>query len=54
MKLKNIIRDAEEGGYGPEVPAVPGCAAQGDIIIEELIVNLDVAVEGRLSVDFSS
>lgn len=50
MKLKVIVHDAEEGGYWAEVPAIPGCATQGDSF-EELLSNLYEAIEGCLSVD---
>ncbi len=50
MKLKVIVHKAEEGGYWAEVPAIPGCATQGDTF-EELLENLYEAVEGCLSVD---
>lgn len=50
MKLKVIVHDAEEGGYWAEVPAIPGCATQGDTF-EALLLNLYEAVEGCLSVD---
>ncbi|MBK6998510.1 MAG: type II toxin-antitoxin system HicB family antitoxin [Rhodoferax sp.] len=50
MKLKVIIHEAEEGGYWAEVPAVLGCATQGNTF-EELISNLYEAVEACLSVD---
>lgn len=50
MKLKIIVHDAEEGGFWAEVPAIPGCATQGETM-EELMVNLREAVEGCLSVD---
>ena len=50
MKLKVIIHDAEEGGYWAEVPAIPGCATQGDTM-EELLQNIYEAVEGCLSVE---
>ncbi len=50
MKLKAIIHEAEEGGYWAEVPAIPGCATQGDTM-EELLANIREAVEGCLSVD---
>jgi predicted RNase H-like HicB family nuclease len=50
MKLKIIIHEAEEGGYWAEVPAIPGCATQGETF-EELLQNLYEAVEGCLSVD---
>lgn len=52
MKLKVIIHEAEEGGYWAEVPAIPGCATQGDTF-EELLNNLYEAIEGCLSVDVS-
>ncbi|MGC1307445.1 MAG: type II toxin-antitoxin system HicB family antitoxin [Phormidesmis sp.] len=53
MKLKVVIHDAEEGGYWAEVPAIPGCATQGDNF-EELLSNLYEAIEGCLSVDIDS
>ena len=52
MKIKVIVHDAEEGGYWAEVPAIPGCATQGETL-EELLRNLYEAVEGCLSVDVS-
>ena len=52
MKLKVIVHDADEGGYWAEVPAIPGCATQGETF-EELLTNLYEAVEGCLSVDVS-
>lgn len=53
MKLKVIVHKAEEGGYWAEVPAIPGCATQGENF-EELLKNLYEAVEGCLSVDISA
>jgi predicted RNase H-like HicB family nuclease len=50
MKLKVVVHPAEEGGYWAEVPAIPGCATQGESI-EELFENLHEAIEGCLSVD---
>jgi predicted RNase H-like HicB family nuclease len=50
MKLKVVIHTAEEGGYWAEVPAIPGCATQGDTF-EELLQNIYEAVEGCLSVN---
>ncbi len=50
MKIKVIVHDAEEGGYWAEVPAIPGCATEGETF-EELLKNLYEAVEGCLSVD---
>jgi predicted RNase H-like HicB family nuclease len=49
MNLQVVIHEAEEGGYWAEVPAIPGCATQGDTF-EELLQNLYEAVEGCLSV----
>lgn len=49
MKIQVVIHEAEEGGYWAEVPAIPGCATQGDNF-EELLQNLYEAVEGCLSV----
>jgi len=53
MKIKVIIHEAEEGGYWAEVPAIPGCATQGETF-EELLQNLYEAVEGCLTVDIDS
>lgn len=50
MKLKVVVHQAEEGGFWAEVPAIQGCATQGDTF-EELLQNLYEAVEGCLSVD---
>jgi predicted RNase H-like HicB family nuclease len=50
MKLKVVVHEAEEGGYWAEVPAIPGCATQGDTL-EDLMKNVHEAVEGCLSVD---
>ena len=52
MKLKVVVHEAEEGGYWAEVPAIPGCATQGETF-EELLKNLYEAVEGCMSVDVS-
>ena len=50
MKLKVIVHEAEEGGYWAEVPAIPGCATQGETF-DALLENIYEAVEGCLSVD---
>jgi predicted RNase H-like HicB family nuclease len=50
MKLKVVIHDAEEGGFWAEVPAIPGCATQGESF-EELLQNIYEAVEGSLFLD---
>ncbi len=52
MKIKIVVHEAEEGGYWAEVPSIPGCATQGETM-EELLENLNEAVEGCLSVDLS-
>ena len=52
-KLDVIVHQAEEGGYWGEAPAIPGCVAQGETI-EELVGNLNDAVEGCLSVDLGN
>ncbi len=50
MKLKVIVHEAEEGGYWAEVPAVPGCATQGETL-EDLLTNVQEAVAACLAVD---
>lgn len=50
MKLKVIVHPADEGGYWAEVPAIPGCATQGETM-DELLDNLHEAIESCLSVD---
>ena len=52
MKIKAIVHDAEEGGFWAEVPAIPGCATEGDTM-DELLRNLHEAIEGCLSVDIA-
>ncbi|MDB9309757.1 type II toxin-antitoxin system HicB family antitoxin [Aphanizomenon sp. CS-733/32] len=52
MKIKVIIHK-EETGYWAKVPAIPGCATQGDTF-EELLQNIYEAVEGYLLVDVGS
>ncbi|WP_370567054.1 type II toxin-antitoxin system HicB family antitoxin [Dolichospermum sp. LEGE 00240] len=52
IKIKVIIHK-EETGYWAEVPAIPGCATQGDTF-EELLQNIYEAVEGCLLVDVDS
>ncbi len=47
MKVKVVVHEADEGGYWAEVPALPGCATQGESF-EELLKNLYEAVEGCL------
>lgn len=50
MKIKAVVHEAEEGGLWAEVPAIPGCASQGETL-DELIQNLREAIEGCLSAE---
>ena len=50
MKIKVVVYDAEGGGFWAEVPAIPGCATQGETM-DELLRNLHEAIEGCFSVD---
>jgi predicted RNase H-like HicB family nuclease len=50
MKIKVVVHEAEEGGFWAEVPAIPGCASQGETM-DELLANIHEAIEGCLSVD---
>ena len=50
MKIKVVVHEAEEGGFWGEVPAIPGCASQGETM-DELLRNLHEAIEGCLSVE---
>lgn len=50
MKLTVVVHQAEEGGYWAEVPAIPGCAAQGDTS-EDLLKNVYEAVENCLLIE---
>ena len=50
MKTKVVVHEAEEGGYWAEVPAIPGCATQGETM-EELMANVHEAVEACSDVE---
>ena len=50
MKLKVIIQKAEEGGYWAEVPALAGCATQGETM-EEIKTNIKESIELYLDED---
>jgi len=50
MKIKVVVHEAEEGGFWAEVPAIPGCASQGETM-DELLANIHETIEGCLSVD---
>jgi len=47
------LHEAEEGGFWAEIPAIPGCATQGDDM-KELIANIYEAVEACLSIDMDT
>lgn len=53
MKIKVVVHEAEEGGFWAEVPAIPGCATQGDTF-EELLRNLNEAIGGCVANQFQS
>jgi predicted RNase H-like HicB family nuclease len=44
MKINVVVYEAEEGGFWAEVPALPGCATEGETI-SELLWNLHGAIE---------
>ena len=50
MKIKVVVHEAEEGGYWAEVPAIPGCATQGETM-KELVENVHEALEACLDVE---
>ncbi len=50
MKFKAIVHQAEEGGFWAEVPAIPGCATQGESM-DELLANLKEAIAGALEAE---
>ena len=52
MKLTVVVHQAEEGGFWAEVPAIPGCASQGETY-DELLRNIHEAIEGCLAVDLT-
>jgi predicted RNase H-like HicB family nuclease len=52
MKIQVIVHKAKEGGFWAEVPAIPGCATQGETL-DELKANVLEAIEGCLSVDIA-
>lgn len=52
MKIKVVVHEAEEGGFWAEVPAIPGCATEGESL-EELMANLHEAIEGCLTAEIS-
>ncbi len=47
MKIEVVVHEAEEGGYWAEVPAIPGCATQGETM-EARMANVHEAIEACL------
>ena len=47
MTIEIVVHEAEGGGFWAEVPAIPGCATQGESL-DELLRNLREAIEGCL------
>ena len=50
--LRTRYDEAEEGRFWAEVPAIPGCATEGETM-EELLRNIREAIEGCLSVEIA-
>jgi predicted RNase H-like HicB family nuclease len=48
MNIKVVVHEAEEAGFWAEVPAIPGCATQGETM-DELMRNLREAIAGCLA-----
>ena len=48
MKLQVIVHKEPDGGFWAEVPALPGCATQGDTMAE-LKANLREAIAACLA-----
>lgn len=53
MKIKVVVHEAEEGGYWAEVPAISGCATEGETM-DELMSNLHDAIQGCLAVEVAA
>jgi predicted RNase H-like HicB family nuclease len=47
MIIRALVHKADEGGFWATVPALPGCATQGETM-EELRANLHEAMEAWL------
>ncbi len=50
MKIKLVAHEAEEGRFWAEVPAIAGCASQGETV-DALLCNMQEVIEGCLSID---
>lgn len=49
LEYTAIFEPAQEGGYVVSIPALPGCATQGDTF-EEATDNIKDAIQGYLAV----
>ncbi len=49
MQYSVVVHEAQEGGYWVEVPALPGCASQGETV-EEALDNATDAIKLYLEV----
>ena len=47
MQVKIVVHEAEEGGFWAEVPALPGCASQGETM-DELLASVREAIQAWL------
>jgi predicted RNase H-like HicB family nuclease len=50
MNVKIVVHESEEGGFWAEVPALPGCASQGETM-DELLANMREAIQARLDTE---
>jgi predicted RNase H-like HicB family nuclease len=50
MNVKIVVHESEEGGFWAEVPALPGCASQGETM-DELLANMHEAIQARLDTE---
>jgi predicted RNase H-like HicB family nuclease len=50
MNVKILVHEAEEGGFWAEVPALPGCASQGETM-RQLLANMREAIQAWLDTE---
>ena len=48
--MKIVVHEAEEGGFWAEVPALPGCASQGETM-DELLADMREAIQAWLDTE---
>ena len=49
MKLTILVHPADEGGFGAEIPALPGCISEGETVLD-ILMNIREATEGWMTV----